>query len=172
MKISRRVMVVLFPMIAMLAGCQTIGSPSATSNTKQALAAEQKANATDRQEVQAASVNVFAASVKEVKMYRPVPLSKEHTIYISPKPIFTRLDLVSVGVPVKDTRGNVYVRLNLNDQGIKAVKVIPKDQGFLTVIGGQVASLRGFRKDNAFYFQVRDEAAAKAITEAIIGQVK
>lgn len=172
MKISRKVMVSLFPFMAILAGCQTTGSSSATAEPQQISSSTNTANVTPAQDVQAASVEVFAASAKKVKSYRPIPLSKTHTIYVSPKPIFTRTDMVTVGTPVQDAKKNVYVHFNLNEKGVAALKTVPKGQGFVTVIGGQVASLRGFRKDNGFYFQVKDEAAAKAISEAVIGQKK
>lgn len=167
MKISRRIAIALLPLAAVLAGCQSAKAPSTA-----APAAEQTAAATSQtaQPEQAASVNVFAASAKQVKGYQAVKLSEKQTIYVSPEPTFTRLDVASVGAPVKDTDGNVYVRLNLKEAALKKVKAVPNDQGFVTLIGGQVASLRGFSRGNSFYFQTRDAAAAQAITAAVVGQ--
>ncbi|NOL49458.1 hypothetical protein [Pelistega europaea] len=170
MKFSRTLMVL--PFFVVLAACQTTGSASknTTAASTNSSPVASTATSTTTQPTQAATVEVFAASAKKVANYRPVPLDETHTIYVSPHPIFRRTSVASVGAPVQDAQKNVYVRLNLKEHGITALKSVPKGQGFVTVIGGQVASLRGFRKDDGFYFQVRDEAAAQAITEAIVGQ--
>lgn len=162
MKLSRKLALAVLPLAAVLAGCQSTGSkaPAQEAQTQQ----EQQV----QQPVQVASVEVFAASEKEVKGYRPVKLSEKQTIYVAQKPVFDRTALQAIE-PLQDNKGRTFIRLQLNEAGVNALKAVPEDRGFVTVVGGQVASLSGFRDGNSYIFMVRDVQAAQAITAAVVG---
>lgn len=159
MKLSRKLALAVLPLAAVLAGCQTTGS---SSNQTTAPAAQ-------AQPAQVANLEVFAASDKVVKGYRPVKLSEKQTIYVANTPVFTRADLTAIE-PVQDNQGRAFVRLQLNENGVKALNAVPANRGFVTVVGGQVASLSGVRDSNNFLFLTRDAQTAQAIVGAVIGQ--
>ncbi len=158
MKLSRKLALAVLPLAAILAGCQTTG----TSNQAAAPAAQ-------TQQAQVANLEVFAASDKVVKGYRPVKLNEKQTIYVANTPVFTRADLTAIE-PVQDNQGRAFVRLQLNENGVKALNAVPANRGFVTVVGGQVASLSGVRDGNNFLFLTRDTQTAQAIVGAVTGQ--
>lgn len=166
MKLSRKLAIAVLPLAAILAGCQST-APQAPTQAQQPAAQEQQANPKAEQ-AQVASVEVFAATDKVVKGYRPVKLSEKQTIYVAKEPVFNRSDVTAIE-PLQDNKGRAFVRLQLNDKAIKALNALPKDRGFVTVIGGQVASLSGFREGKNYVFLVRDVQAAQAIVAAITG---
>ena len=86
MKLSRKLALAVLPLAAVLAGCQTTGS---SSNQDAAPAAQ-------TQQAQVANLEVFAASDKVVKGYRPVKLNEKQTIYVANTPVFTRADLTAI----------------------------------------------------------------------------
>lgn len=161
MKLSRKLALVVLPLAAILAGCQSTGSTAAKQESaQQAPVAPQ----------QVANVEVFAASDKVVKGYSPVKLNEKQTIYVATKPVFTRAQLTAIE-PVQDNQGRAFVRLQLNEQGVKALNAVPANRGFVTVVGGRVASLSGVRDSNNFLFLTRDAQTAQAIVAAVVGQV-
>lgn len=159
MKLSRKLAIAVLPLAVILAGCQ--------STAPQAQQATAQANPKVEQ-VQVANVEVFAATNKVVKGYRPVKLSEKQTIYVAKEPVFNRAEVTAIE-PLQDNKGRAFVRLQLNDKAIKALNALPKDRGFVTVIGGQVASLSSFREGKNYVFLVRDVRAAQAIVAAVTG---
>ncbi len=158
MKLSRKLALAVLPLVAILAGCQSTGSSSSQA----------AAPAAQAQQAQVANVEVFAASDKVVKGYRAVKVN-EQTIYVANTPVFTRADLTAIE-PVQDNQGRAFVRLQLNENGVKALNAVPANRGFVTVVGGQVASLSGVRDGNNFLFLTRDTQTAQAIVGAVTGQ--
>ncbi len=158
MKLSRKLALVVLPLAAVLAGCQTTG----TSNT----AADQTAAQTQQQ---GAAVEVFAASDRQVKGYRPVRISEQQVIYVAQEPTLTRAHLTAIE-PIQDNQGRHFVRLGLNADGVNALNKVPQNQGYVTVIGGQVASLSGVTQGTDFLFLTRDAQTAQAIVGAVAGQ--
>lgn len=158
MKLSRKLAVAVIPLVAVLAGCKT------TQNSAQSAPAQTQTTA------QVASVEIYAASDKAVKGYNPVQISKTQTIYVSAKPIITRDHLIDIEPIPTDAQGRSFVRLGLNEAGQKAMTKIPKGQGYVTAVGGQVVSLAGVVKGANFLFLSRDEKASLAIVAAVTGQ--
>lgn len=160
MKLSRKLALVVLPLAAVLAGCQTTG----TSNT----AANQPAAQTQQQ---GASVEVYAASERQVQGYRPVRISEQQVIYVAQNPTLTREHLTAIE-PVQDNQGRHFVRLGLNAAGAQALTKVPQNQGYVTVVGGQVASLSGVTQGTNFLFLTRDAQTAQAIVGAVAGQAQ
>ena len=155
MKLSRKVALIVLPLAAVLAGCNTMKTGTeSTGTTAQTPAA------------QGTAVDVFLASDKVIKSYRPVKLSEKQTIYVSKTPIITRANLTSVD-RVRDSQGRSFVKPSLNPAGVSALNAAPKDQGYATTVGGQLASLTGIRQNNDFLFMVRDDQVAGSVVEAI-----
>ncbi|MGO3125101.1 MAG: hypothetical protein ACTIKR_13830 [Advenella sp.] len=156
MKLSRKVALIVLPLAAVLAGCNSMktGTESNPGTTAQTPAAKGTA------------VDVFLASDKVIKSYRPVKLSEKQTIYVSKTPIITRANLTSVD-RVRDSQGRSFVKLSLNPAGVSALNAAPKEQGYATTVGGQLASLTGIRQNNDFLFMVRDDQVAGSVVEAI-----
>ncbi len=152
------------PLVLVLAGCNTTHKAAAP-------AADTPAQSADAQAVplQAASVEVFLASNKAVKSYRPLKLSNQKVVYISPRAIFNRSHLTAIDI-VTDQKKRTYVKLSLNAQGAAMLKAVPVNSGFATVVGGQLRSLNGVRQGNDFLFSVRDEQVAVSIVRAIVPQ--
>ncbi|AFK62343.1 hypothetical protein TKWG_10385 [Advenella kashmirensis WT001] len=155
MKLSRKVALIVLPLAAVLAGCNSMKTGTESSpGTAQTPAAKGTA------------VDVFLASDKVIKSYRPVKLSEKQTIYVSKTPIITRANLTSVD-RVRDSQGRSFVKLSLNPAGVAALNAAPKEQGYATTVGGQLASLTGIRQNNDFLFMVRDDQVAGSVVEAI-----
>lgn len=156
MKLSRKLALVVLPLAAVLAGCQTTG----TSKTD--------GQATAQTQQQGASVEVFAASDRQVQGFRPVRISDKQVIYVAQNPVLTREHLTVIE-PIQDNQGRHFVRLGLNAAGAQALTTVPKNQGYVTVIGGQVASLSGVAQGTNFMFLTRDAQTAQAIVGAVAG---
>lgn len=157
MKLSRKLALVVLPLAAVLAGCQTTGS--STAATDPAAQTQQ----------QGAAVAVYAASDRQVAGYRPVRISEQQVIYVAQEPTLTRAHLTAIE-PVQDNQGRHFVRLGLNAEGVNALNKVPQNQGYVTVIGGQVASLSGVTQGTDFMFLTRDAQTAQAIVGAVAGQ--
>lgn len=135
MKLSRKVALIVLPLAAVLAGCNSMktGTESSPGTTAQTPAAKGTA------------VDVFLASDKVIKSYRPVKLSEKQTIYVSKTPIITRANLTSVD-RVRDSQGRSFVKLSLNPAGVAALNAAPKEQGYATTVGGQLLPSRVFAR--------------------------
>ena len=157
MKLSRKLALVVLPLAAVLAGCQTTGS--STAATDPAAQTQQ----------QGAAVEVYAASDRQVTGYRPVRISEKQVIYVAQEPTLTRAHLTAIE-PIQDNQGRHFVRLGLNAEGVNALGKVPQNQGYVTVIGGQVASLSGVTQGTDFMFLTRDAQTAQAIVGAVAGQ--
>ena len=157
MKLSRKLALVVLPLAAVLAGCQTTGS--STAATDPAAQTQQ----------QGAAVAVYAASDRQVAGYRPVRISEQQVIYVAQEPTLTRAHLTAIE-PIQDNQGRHFVRLGLNAEGVNALNKVPQNQGYVTVIGGQVASLSGVTQGTDFMFLTRDAQSAQAIVGAVAGQ--
>ncbi|MDO5679677.1 MAG: hypothetical protein Q4G54_05070 [Pelistega sp.] len=157
MKLSRKLALVVLPLAAVLAGCQTTGS--STAATDPAAQTQQ----------QGAAVEVYAASDRQVTGYRPVRISEQQVIYVAQEPTLTRAHLTAIE-PIQDNQGRHFVRLGLNAEGVNALGKVPQNQGYVTVIGGQVASLSGVTQGTDFMFLTRDAQTAQAIVGAVAGQ--
>lgn len=157
MKLSRKLALVVLPLAAVLAGCQTTGSSNAATDP-----------AAQTQQ-QGAAVEVYAASDRQVTGYRPVRISEKQVIYVAQEPTLTRAHLTAIE-PIQDNQGRHFVRLGLNAEGVNALNKVPQNQGYVTVIGGQVASLSGVTQGTDFMFLTRDAQTAQAIVGAVAGQ--
>lgn len=157
MKLSRKLALVVLPLAAVLAGCQTTGT--STANNQAAAQTQQ----------QGAAVEVYAASERQVQGYRPVRISDQQVIYVAQTPTLTRAHLTAIE-PVQDNQGRHFVRLGLNADGASALSKVPQNQGYVTVVGGQVASLSGVTQGTNFLFLTRDAQTAQAIVGAVAGQ--
>ena len=103
MKLSRKLGLAILPLAVVLAGCQTTGSTSSAANTEAVVEAQ-------------AALQVYQASVTPVQGFRPVQISEQQTIHVSATPVFTAADVTSHDI-VADQNNNVYVALNVSEQG-------------------------------------------------------
>ncbi|NEN74950.1 hypothetical protein F9B74_01215 [Pelistega sp. NLN82] len=158
MKFSRKLALAVLPIAAILAGCASSASKDVATET----AAQQE------QTQQAASFEVYAASDKVVKGYRPLKVSEQTTIYVAQQPLFTRDQLTNIE-SVQDDKGRIFVRAILNPTASKALAAV-KNRGFVTVVGSQVVSLNSARDGENFLFLVGDQQTAQTIVTAVKGQ--
>jgi len=154
MKISRKLGLVILPLAVALAGCETVKKPETTEAAAP---------------VKAASVDVYTASDKVIKGFRPFQLSEQQTIYVSPTPVITRDNLTTIN-HVRDNQGRTFIKLGLNPAGVDALSKVDKQYGYATTIGGQLASITGVKQGSDFLFMVLDDATADAIMKAVVPQ--
>ncbi len=154
MKISRKLGLVILPLAVALAGCETVKKTETTETAAPA---------------QAASVDVYTASDKVIKGFRPFKLSEQQTIYVSPTPVITRENLTTIN-HVRDNQGRTFIKLGLNPAGVDALSKVNKQYGYATTIGGQLASITGVKQGSDFLFMVRDDATANSIMKAVVPQ--
>ncbi|WP_159990273.1 hypothetical protein [Pelistega ratti] len=158
MKFSRKLALAVLPLAAILAGCASSASKDAATETV----------AQQAQAQQAASFEVYVASDKVVKGYRPLKVSEQSTIYVAQQPLFTRDQLTNIE-SVQDDKGRIFVRAVLNPTASKALAAV-NNRGFVTVVGSQVVSLNSARDGENFLFLVGDQQTAQAIVTAVKGQ--
>lgn len=158
MMLSKKLGMVLVPAALVLAGCASnSGSSDKTANQQQA------------QAVQAQPLAVYQASNKQVKGYRAVKVSPQQTIYVSETPVFQRANVTQVDT-AQDNQGRSFIVLGLDQAGKQALSKVPASRGFVTTVGGQVASLSGTRQNNTFLLQTRDAQTSNGIIRAAFPQ--
>lgn len=160
MKLSRKLGLAILPLAFALAGCQTTGSSTQAAAT-QATVEEQ------------AALQVYQASVTPVQGFRPVNISDEQTIYVSAVPVFTAANVTSYDV-VADQNNNIYVALNVNEQGKAALDAVPENRGYAIAALNRASnqteavSFSGIRQgDNLFLFRVNSEEIASAVVNSV-----
>lgn len=157
MKLSKKLGLVLVPAALVLAGCaNNSGSSNQTANAQQA-------------QVQAQPLAVYQASNKQIKGYRAVKVSPQQTIYVSEAPVFQRANVTQVDT-AQDKQGRSFIVLGLDQAGQQALSKVPASRGFVTTVGGQVASLSGTRQNNSFLLQTRDAQTSNGILRAAFPQ--
>lgn len=161
--ISKSVLAAI-PLALALAGCNTTNKAVAPSANAPAQSAGAQAAA-----AQGASVDVFLASSKAVKGYRPIKLKNQKVVYVSPDAIVNRSQLTAIDV-VKDKQKRTFVKLTLNEQGVASLNAVPAKSGFATVVDGHLKSLHGVRLGNDFLFKVPDDQVAASVVRAIVPQ--
>ena len=115
MKLSHKLGLAIVPLAFALAGCQTTGTTT-QADTAQTVQAE-------------SALQVYQASVTPVQGFRPVKISDQQTIYVSAVPVITNANVTSHDV-VADQNNNVYIALNLNEQGKAALDAVPANRGY------------------------------------------
>lgn len=160
MKLSRKLGLAILPLAFALAGCQTTGSTSQGAGTA-AVAEAQSA------------LQVYQASVSPVQGFRPVNISEQQTIYISAVPVFTAAEVTSYDV-VADQNNNIYVALNVNEQGKAGLDAVPADRGYAVAALNratnqtEAVSFSGIRQsENLFLFRVSNEQVAAAVVDSV-----
>ena len=159
MKLSRKLGLAILPLAFALAGCQTTGSSSAVG-TQAAVEAQ-------------AALQVYQASVTPVQGFRPVQISEQQTIHVSAVPVFTAADVTSHDI-VSDQSNNIYVALNVTEQGKAALDAVPADRGYAVAALNRASnqteavSFSGIRQgDNLFLFRVNNEEVANAVVNSV-----
>ena len=145
-----------------LAGCQSVGTNSAPA----AGATQPAAQAAARQP---ASVDIYQFSNVAIKGYRAVRVNDKQVVYINPQALVNRSQVNLIDV-VTDKQNRKLIKLGLNPQGAAQLKTVPKNRGYATVIGGQLASLTGARQGNDFLFSVSNQQMIGSIIEAVVPQ--
>lgn len=160
MKLSRKLGLAILPLAVALAGCQTTGSTTAQADTEAVVEAQ-------------AALQVYQASVTPVQGFRPVEISEQQTIHVSAAPVFTAADVTSHDI-VADQNNNVYVAVNVTEQGKKALDAVPEDRGYAiaalnrTTNQTEAVSFSGIRQgDNLFLFRVNNEEVASAVVNSV-----
>ena len=160
MKLSRKLGLAILPLAVVLAGCQTTGSTSSAANTEAVVEAQ-------------AALQVYQASVTPVQGFRPVQISEQQTIHVSATPVFTAADVTSHDI-VADQNNNVYVALNVSEQGKAALDAVPQGRGYAVAALNratnqtEAVSFSGIRQsDNLFLFRVNSEEVASAVVNSV-----
>lgn len=160
MKLSRKLGLAILPLAFALAGCQTTGSTSKGAGTEATVEAQ-------------SALQVYQASVTPVQGFRPVEISDQQTIYVSATPVFTAADVTSHDI-VADQNNNVYVALNVNNQGKAALDGVPEGRGYAVAALNpstkqtEAVSFSGIRQsDNLFLFRVGSEEVASAVVNSV-----
>ena len=166
MKLSRKLGLAILPLAVVLAGCQTTGSTSGSAADTQAVVEAQ------------AALQVYQASVTPVQGFRPVHISEQQTIYVSATPVFTAADVTSHDI-VADQNNNVYVALNVSEQGKVALDAVPANRGYAVAALNRASnqteavSFSGIRQsDNLFLFRVNSEEVASAVVNSVWPEAK
>ncbi len=164
MKLSRKLGLAILPLAFALAGCQTTGTTT-QADTAQAVQAE-------------SALQVYQASVTPVQGFRPVKISDQQTIYVSAVPVITNANVTSHDV-VADQNNNVYIALNLNEQGKAALDAVPANRGYAIAALNratnqtEAVSFSGIRQSpNLFLFRVSNEQIAAAVVDSVWPQQK
>ena len=160
MKLSRKLGLAILPLAVVLAGCQTTGLTSSAANTEAVVEAQ-------------AALQVYQASVTPVQGFRPVQISEQQTIHVSATPVFTAADVTSHDI-VADQNNNVYVALNVSEQGKAALDAVPQGRGYAVAALNratnqtEAVSFSGIRQsDNLFLFRVNSEDVASAVVNSV-----
>ncbi|NLA52188.1 MAG: hypothetical protein GX860_08725 [Alcaligenaceae bacterium] len=161
MKLSRKLGLAILPLAVALAGCQTTGSTSGAGADTQAVVEAQ------------AALQVYQASVTPVQGFRPVQISEQQTIHVSATPVFTAADVTSHDI-VADQNNNVYVAVNVTEQGKAALDAVPEGRGYAIAALNrgtnqtEAVSFSGIRQgDNLFLFRVNSEEVASAVVNSV-----
>ncbi len=159
MKLSRKLGLAILPLAVALAGCQTTGSTSG-ADTQAVVEAQ-------------AALQVYQASVTPVQGFRPVQISEQQTIHVSATPVFTAADVTSHDI-VADQDNNVYVAVNVTEQGKAALDAVPEGRGYAIAALNrgtnqtEAVSFSGIRQgDNLFLFRVNNEEVASAVVNSV-----
>ncbi|WP_051532190.1 hypothetical protein [Brackiella oedipodis] len=156
MKLSRKLALLALPLALAVTGC-------ANHNH------HHDSDAAAAQTVQAADLQVFQASNTAVQGFRPVKISEKQTIYVSQAPVFSRAQVTDVNL-AQDQQGRSFVVLTLDPAAQQALSKVPNTRGYVTLVGGQVASLSGTRQNNNFLLQTRSPQVSSAIVSSVFPQ--